>query len=419
MQQLTENLGRLQRIRLDNGLEVLLLPQHHAPVVSFQTWLRTGSAQEQIGKTGLAHFFEHLSYKGTSNVGAGQYDRLIEERGGDAGASTWFDWTEYHVDVPSSALELAMELESDRLQNLVLDEEIVADEKPVVLSERRDVVDDDPIGAANELLWSKALDGHPYAHPTIGWQKDIESYTVEDCRDFYAQHYHPGNVVIAIVGDFDTTRAVQLLRRKYGQIPAKEGAQRSASLTAPASGGEHQIALSVVTPKTLFAFPAPAYSEKEHVALSLASTILGTGASSRITRALAYEKELLYDFSLDTYPLQLPSLVEATLEGHDQVPIERAEGEFWRLLEAFVEQGPTEDELLRAKNRQLLVRWSSIETNAGLAEEMGLGAVLCGQPDFFLKRTRWFEECTAHEVQSAAKRFFLRDLATTVRVEAA
>ncbi len=410
-------LARLERLKLDNGLEVLLLPQNHAPVVSFQTWLRTGSAHEEPGKTGLAHFFEHLSYKGTERIALGQYDRLIEEQGGDAGASTWFDWTEYHVDIPSSALDLAIDLEADRMQNLSINDRIVADEKLVVLSERRDVIEDDPIGKANELLWNLALSGHPYAHPTIGWQEDIESYTAEDCRAFYRRHYVPNNAVVLVVGDFDPDHVFERLRASYGSIATGLGPEAVAEWVTPPSGGEHSIALSVVTPKTLIAFGAPAYHDKDHVALSLAATILGSGAASRLTRSLAFEKELLYDFSLDTYPLQLPSLIEATLEGHDSVPIERAEEEFWSQLESFVHEGPSDDELVRAKNRLLLSRWSAIETNAGLAEEIGFSAVLGGKPDFFLQRTQWFEDCTAIDVQAACRRYLTREAATVVRVE--
>lgn len=419
MRQLTESVGQLRTFRLNNGLEVLLLPQNHAPIVSYQTWFRTGSAHEQPGKTGLAHFFEHLSFKGTSRVPMGQYDRLIEEKGGDAGASTWFDWTEYHIDIPSSGLDLVIDLEADRMQNLLFSQQVIEEEKLVVLSERREVVEDDPIGKANELLWHRALQSHPYAHPTIGWQEDIESYTVDDCRAFYGQHYVPNNAVLVIVGDLDLVATEEKVRAAYEGIAPGAGPQPIEARAFDARREELAVELPVVTPKTLIGFDAPAYQTREHVALSLAATIVGSGASSRFTRALAHEHELLYDFSLDTYPLQLPSLVEATLEGHDEVPIDKAEAFFWKLLGEFIDHGPTQDELTRAKNRLLLARWSSIETNAGLGEEIGFGAAMSGEPDFFLKRTRWLEECTANEVQQACKTFLRQEAACIVRVEVA
>ena len=174
---------KIERFTLNNGLSVLLVEDHAAPVVAYHVWFRVGSRHERQGKTGFAHLFEHLMFNEVEGRPAGEFDRKMEEAGAESNASTWLDWTQYNEAIPKDQLSLVIELEALRMSRLVLREPQVASEKEVVANERRYRVDDDVEGAVNELLWKTAFQTHAYHWPTIGWMSDIEGFTVEDCVD--------------------------------------------------------------------------------------------------------------------------------------------------------------------------------------------------------------------------------------------
>jgi zinc protease len=175
----------LHRWGLGNGLTVLVLVDARAPVAAYHTWFNVGSRHERPGKTGLAHLFEHLMFGETENLGAGAFDRKLEESGAETNAATWVDWTYYHELLPADRVKLAVKLEAERMQRLVLREPQVASEKEVVANERRYRVEDDVEGLANELLYKTAFKLHPYRWPTIGWMEDIQAFTPDDCTAFY------------------------------------------------------------------------------------------------------------------------------------------------------------------------------------------------------------------------------------------
>ena len=197
------------RHRLDNGLVVLLQRDDRAPVVSLQTWCRAGSAVDPTGKTGMAHLFEHLMFTGTEAVPDGELDRRIEALGGRINAATWLDWTYFYIDAPAQGLSEILELEADRYQGLVLESQRVETERSVVLNERRECVDNDPDGLLTEILWAKAFDGHPYGHPTIGWESDIRDISLTDCRAHYENWYAADQTILTLTGQFDADLALR------------------------------------------------------------------------------------------------------------------------------------------------------------------------------------------------------------------
>ncbi|MEO8877409.1 MAG: pitrilysin family protein, partial [Polyangiaceae bacterium] len=212
----------IERYKLDNGLDLLVLVDKSAPTVNYSTWYRVGSRHEKPGKTGLAHLFEHLMFNETENLKAGEFDRTLEESGAETNAATWFDWTFYYESLPSDRFPLAVKLEADRMANLVLREPQVASEKDVVANERRFRVDDDVEGAANELLYKSAFDTHPYHWPTIGWMEDILAFSPEDCAAFYRTFYAPNNATIVVVGDVKAKDVVSKISAAYGKLPSSE-----------------------------------------------------------------------------------------------------------------------------------------------------------------------------------------------------
>src|SRR5882672_10352091 len=209
----------LQRWRLGNGLSVLVLVDTRAPVVAYHTWFNVGSRHEQPGKTGLAHLFEHLMFGETENLAAGVFDRKLEESGAETNAATWVDWTYYHELLPADRVKLAVKLEAERMQRLVLREPQVASEKEVVANERRYRVEDDVEGLANELLYKTAFQRHPYRWPTIGWMEDIQGFTPEDCAAFYRTYYAPNNATVVVAGDVRERDLLLAIRDAYGDIP--------------------------------------------------------------------------------------------------------------------------------------------------------------------------------------------------------
>ncbi len=186
---------------LDNGLRVILLEDHRSPIVSFQVWYRVGSRNERRGATGIAHFLEHMMFKGTPTHGRGQFARIVEQNGGQDNAFTSQDVTSYFVNIAADKLDLVIELEADRMHNLLLDPKEIESERQVVIEERRTRTEDDPGGFLGEEVASIAFKAHPYGSPIIGWQEDIARITPEEIRAFYRTYYVPNNAMVVAVGD--------------------------------------------------------------------------------------------------------------------------------------------------------------------------------------------------------------------------
>src|SRR4051812_37121631 len=213
---------RVERFVLGNGLKLLILEDHTAPVICLQTWFGVGSRHERAGKTGIAHLFEHLMFGETEDNAHGAFDRLLEEAGAETNAATFLDWTYYHTNLPKDALPLAMKLEANRIARLVLRDPQVSSEKEVVANERRQRVDDDVDGAVSELLYQAAFLKHGYGWPTIGWMADIQGFTTEDCLAFYKTYYAPNNAILVVVGDASVAEVIRLTQEHYGQLVAAE-----------------------------------------------------------------------------------------------------------------------------------------------------------------------------------------------------
>src|SRR3989449_2941566 len=211
--------NRIVAATLDNGLRVLLLEDPRSPIVSFQVWYRVGSRNELRGATGIAHFLEHLMFKGTPSHGPKQFARLVEENGGQDNAFTSQDVTSYYVNIAAEKLDLVIDLEADRMQNLLLDPKEIASEREVVIEERRTRTEDDPGGYLGEEVSSIAFKAHPYGSPVIGWMEDIKRITPAEIRAFYTTYYVPNNAIVVAVGDFKAPDVLAKIKKTFGQIP--------------------------------------------------------------------------------------------------------------------------------------------------------------------------------------------------------
>jgi zinc protease len=344
---------RVVTATLDNGLRVLLLEDPRSPIVSVQMWYRVGSRNEHRGSTGIAHFLEHMMFKGTPTYGLKQFARLVEENGGQDNAFTSQDVTSYYVDIAADKLDLVLELESDRMQNLLLDPKEIASEREVVIEERRTRTEDDPSGFLGEEVSSLAFKAHPYGAPIIGWMDDIKRVTPDEIRAFYKTYYVPNNAILVAVGAFRAADALDKIKKRFGRIPRGKVPPPILAVE-PVPNGERRVVVTkqAELPIVYMAWHVPNYKSDDAVALEVLSTILSGGRASRLYRDLVYQRQLALEaggdnayFSIDPnlfwfwatpMPGQTPEKLEAELGAH---------------MERLKTEPVTDEELARAKNQ--------------------------------------------------------------------
>jgi zinc protease len=407
----------VHRYRLGNGLRVLLLVDTSAPVASYFTWFSVGSRHEKPGKTGLAHLFEHLMFNETEGLRAGEFDRKLEENGAESNAATWVDWTYYYESLPSDRIGLAIRLEAERMQRLVLREKQVASEKEVVSNERRYRVEDDIEGAANELLYKTAFTSHPYHWPTIGWMQDIQSFTPEDCEGFYRTYYAPNNALVVVVGDIREADVLEKLRDAYGTIPSAPVPAEDIEPEPPQlEERSAQIARPTATEKLLLAFKGPALGDADHAVLSVLNEVLFGGRASRLHRALIIERELATDVRGWVSMFRDPGLYETYVTARDGHTTHELQGVLEVELARLRGELVTEGELARAKARLELSLLQLLETTAGKAEQIGFFETVLGEPGHAFRRLEAFRRVTAADVRHMARRWLVDRTRTIVRV---
>src|SRR5204862_6754403 len=260
---------------LDNGLRVILLEDHRSPIVSFQVWYRVGSRNEQRGATGIAHFLEHMMFKGTPTHGRGQFARLVEQNGGQDNAFTSQDVTSYYVNIAADRLDLVIELEADRMQNLLLDPKEIESERQVVIEERRTRTEDDPGGFLGEEVSSIAFKAHPYGYPIIGWVEDLRRITPVEIRAFHDVYYIPSNAIVVAVGDFRAEDALERITRRFGRIPQRPAPPPVLPVEPPPNGERRTVVRKQAElPIVYLAWHVPNQKSDDAPALELLSTVL-------------------------------------------------------------------------------------------------------------------------------------------------
>lgn len=264
---------------LDNGLTVITKEMHHAPVASFMVWYRVGSRQEKPGRTGISHWVEHMMFKGTPRFPGGTLDRLVSREGGQWNAFTWLDFTAYYETLPSNRIDLALDLEADRMVNTIMDDESVDSERQIIISERQ-MYENDPRFQLNEEVSSMAFRVHPYHHEVIGDLVDLQSMTQADLYDHYRHFYAPQNAIAVVVGDFETTAMMAKIQEYFGRIPAGETAV-PITRQEPEQKGERRLVIEGTddTAYLTYAFRAPAAAAEDYFPLVLLNAALAGGGS--------------------------------------------------------------------------------------------------------------------------------------------
>src|SRR5688572_526121 len=276
---------QVRSVTLANGMQIIVWPDRDIPNVALYNWVRVGSRNEVPGITGLAHFFEHMMFNGTSKRAPGEFDQVLEANGARNNAFTSDDVTVYQDWFPRSALETVFDLEADRLRNLAFDPKVVESERDVVHSERRLRVDDSHQGRLTEQVQATAFLAHPYGIPTIGWPADILSWSIEDLKSFYATYYAPNNCTLVIVGDVEPDQVIALARKYFEPIPAHEP-PKPVKTTEPEQLGERRVVVNAEaqTPLVQFAYHGISGADPRRPALDLLTRILTDGDASRLHR---------------------------------------------------------------------------------------------------------------------------------------
>lgn len=288
-----------ERVRekvLANGLKVLLLEDHKAPVGVFQVWYRVGSRNETLGKTGLAHLLEHLMFKGTHKVGPEEYSKIIQRNGGNDNAFTSDDATTYFATLASDRLSVDIDLEGDRMQNLTFDEAQFTPEHRVVMEERRLRTDNNPVSSLFEMISSVAYAAHPYQWPTIGWMDDLRQATRTDALEYYRTYYSPTNAFAICVGDFSSDALLEKIEAAFASVPPGT-APPAVRAIEPMQQGERRTVLKreAQLPFVALAYHVPNLSSPDGAALEVLSALLAGGKSARLYQTLVYEKRMARD----------------------------------------------------------------------------------------------------------------------------
>src|SRR5262245_46179470 len=338
---------------LPNGLTVVLSEDHSTPIIHADLWYHVGSKDERPGRTGFAHLFEHLMFKGSKNVNTEEHSSVIASVGGRSNAFTNDDSTVFWETIPSQYLPLVLWLEADRMATLKVDESNLKSEREVVKEERRLRIDNQPYGRLSEILYDAAFTVHPYKHTTIGSMADLDRTSLADVRDFHSLYYVPGNATLAIVGDFDSAQAMDLVTKYFGRIPKSDRPIPRDYPKEPPSQHERRITTTEnwPLPVVVVAYHITFDGHPDSYPLHLASKILSDGESSRIFKSLVYEKRIAVTASGGGNIIEDPNLFFAMAvvqRGHTTAEAERALiAEFDKLREG----GVSERELQRAKNQ--------------------------------------------------------------------
>ncbi len=396
---------------LANGMKVLLVEVPKAPVATVQVWYKVGSRNEVMGRAGLSHMLEHMMFKGTARYPKGSFSRIVRKNGGIDNAFTGQDFTAYFENVAADRVGLVLELEADRMQGLILDNNEFQTERDVVKEERRLRSEDDPQGALVEALFAQAFFSHPYHWPVIGWFADLDAMSLEDLQRHYDTFYSPNNATLVIVGDIKAETLLPTIKRLFEPIP-RGPSPKQALPPEPEQRGERRFLLKreAQVPFVMLGFRVPNYSNEDSYALDILESILSRGKSSRLYQSLVYEQKNSLAVGAEYSVLQTdPGLFYFYSLVNPSAKVEGVEEAIHREIVRLQNEPPSEQELQRAKNQVEAARIFEQDSNfrhamlIGQAESVGAG---WRRIDQFVERIR---AVTVKDIQRVAKQYLTPD----------
>ncbi|MCR4375209.1 MAG: insulinase family protein [Acidobacteria bacterium] len=392
---------------LPNGLQVVFLEDHSTPIVHLSVWYHVGSKNEKAGRTGFAHLFEHLMFKGSKNVRADQHPSWITSIGGQANASTDEDATIFWQTVPAQYLPLVLWLEADRLGSLDVSAAKFLSERDVVKEERRMRVDNVPYGGLSEVIFDKAFTTHPYKHQTIGHMKDLEAATIDDVRGFYETFYVPNNATLTLVGDFDSAQALTLVQQYFGRVPRGKAVPRDIPKEpAPTAERRFTVTQPWPLPAVVVGYPITYDGDPDAYPLHILAKVLSDGQSSRIYRSMVYDKQLALAAFGEAKLIEHPNLMYAVAIVAPGKTNEEVLKELTAQIDAMKTTPITAEELSRAKRqfaRDYILGRETIQQKAlHLAHAVVIhDDVKTADGEFDL-----FQNVTIEDVQRVARTYF-------------
>jgi zinc protease len=345
--------GYIHEEVLPNGLKVLAVNDPGAPLAVFQIWYNAGSVYEQVGNTGLSHLLEHMMFKGTKKHGPSEFSKIIKRAGGVDNAGTTKDFTFYYQKLAPDRLDLSIELEADRMRNLIMDPDETLSERDVVMEERRMRYEDDPQNLVYEEVVATAFKNHPYRWPVIGWMPDLKTITRDSLWKYYRARYIPNNALIVIAGDIDVEAVMKKIKKEFGPIPKGSGIE-PLNVNEPVQRGERRVYVEkeAELPYVMCAYKAPNVLHEDSYALDILASVLDGGKSARIYRSLIDEQQIALSAgagysSFQKYP-HLFYFYATPLPGKNIEDIETA---IYEEIEKIKKEPPSEREVLKAKNQ--------------------------------------------------------------------
>jgi zinc protease len=400
----------VERYTLDNGLTVLLSVDRSAPVVAVDLWYHVGSKNERPGRTGFAHLFEHVMFEGSQHIPDGDHLRLVEEAGGDINGTTSLDRTNFYDVVPINELETVLWLESDRMGFLLpaLTQAKLDGQREVVKNERRERYEQPPFGVEPVVL-SAAIypSGHPYSWPTIGSMADLSAASLDDVKDFFRQYYGPNNATLTIVGDIDVAATKALVQKYFGPIP--RGPQVARPAVRPATlAAEKRLVLEDANsrlPKLTIAWPTVGRDSADSYALNALSEVLTQDRTSRLTKALVYERQLATGVSAFQGSDHFAGEFYISITPRAGSSLTEIESVVDSIVATLVTAPPTDREVQRFKNYVAVGAVTGLQSVLGKAETLSDGQTFFGDPLHYIAEARGDLAVTPADVHRVARRF--------------
>lgn len=406
--------------QLENGMDVVVIEDHRAPAVVHMVWYRAGSADEQTGVSGVAHFLEHLLFKGTKKLAPGEFSEVVKANGGTDNAFTSFDYTAYFQRVAADRLGLMMEMEADRMKNIQLDREDILTERDVIIEERNQRVENDPGSLFREQRMAAQYLNHPYGTPIIGWRHEMVNLDLDDALAYYEQFYSPNNAVLVVAGDVQPDNVLALAQEHYAPIPRNDALPDRVRPSEPPQMAERRISFEdprVAQPYVMRTYLAPERDpgdQRKAAALTMLAEVLGGSQTSVMPQKLQFEeKRAVYagafysGLSLDDTTF---GVVNVPAQG---VSLEEAEADMDRIIAQFIETGVDPDQLERIKFQLRAAQVYELDSSNSLARRYGAALTSGLTIEDVHAWPEILQSITPEEIIAAAQEVFDRDNAVT------
>jgi zinc protease len=412
---------KIESHTLENGLQIVLAQDTSRPVVNVQVWYRVGSKDERKGRTGFAHLFEHMMFRGSANVGPEEHMRYVREAGGTVNAYTNFDRTVYWQTVPSNHLERVLWLEADRMASLVVNEENFKKEREVVKEERRLRFENPPYGMLGEWVLDATFQSYPYKYLPIGSMDDLNAATAADVKEFFDTYYVPDNATVVIAGDFEPKLALDQARKHFARVAKSKGVPR---VKAEEPAQKETRVLTKDDPKAPLpavasAFKLPTRGHADTYALQIAFDILSAGESSRMYRKLVYEEQSAVAAQAQLLLLEGPSigfLFGVANQGKDVKDVAKS---IRTVVDGLAAAPPTNDELNKVRSTIVSRLVTGRQTMQEKADDVGEAASLLGDPERYNTELAKYQAVTPADVQRVVKQYLAEPVETRLFIQPA